>query len=75
MKKKGESDCILWDFFWDFILKHSGEDRALDVFALAMHSLVIFLRVLEHVEVVVVDLFKQICKQANPIPAIIAETI
>ena len=56
-KKKGESDCIPWDFLRDFILKHSGEDQTSDVFTLAVYALVIFPRVLEHVEVVVVDPF------------------
>ena len=49
IKKKGESDCILWDLLQDFILEHLGEDRASNVFALEIYSLVIFSRVLEHV--------------------------
>ena len=53
-KRKGESDCILWHFFWDYIREYVIEDRDLDVFTLGIYDIVIFSRVKEHVEAVVV---------------------
>ena len=46
-----------------------------DVFALAIYGLVIFLKVPGHVEVVVIDVIEQMENQANPVPAIVAETL
>ena len=40
-KEKGESNCITCDFFSNYILEHSTKDWALDVFALAIYSLMI----------------------------------
>ena len=47
----------------------------MDVFALAIYGLVIFLKILGHVEVAVIDVIEQIESQPNPVPAIIAETL
>ena len=47
----------------------------LDVFALAIYGLVIFPKVPGHVEVAVIDVIEQIASQANPVPAIVAETL
>ena len=46
----------------------------MDVFALAVYGLVIFLKVPGHVEVAVIDMIEQIESQANPVPAIVVET-
>ena len=46
----------------------------LDVFALTVYGLVIFPKVPGHVEVAVIDVIEQIEGQANPVPAIVAET-
>ena len=75
IRKKGKSECFAWDFFKRYIVKNDGEDRVVDVFALAIYGLVIFSKVLGHVEVVVIDVIEQIESQANPVPAIIAETL
>ena len=45
-----------------------------DVFVLAIYGLVIFSKVPGHVEVAVIDVIEQIAIQANPVPAILAET-
>ena len=46
-----------------------------DVFALAIYGLVIFPKVPGHVEVAVIDVIEKIESQANPVPAIVAETL
>ena len=75
IRKKGKSECFAWDFFKRYIVKNDGEDRVVDVFTLAIYGLVIFLKVPGHVEVVVIDVVEQIESQANPVPAIVAETL
>ena len=42
-------------FLLDHILEQSIEDQAFDVFILAIYGLVIFLGVIKHVKVVVVE--------------------
>ena len=75
IRKKGKSECFAWDFFKRYIAKNDGEDQVLDVFALAIYGLVIFPKVPGHVEVAVIDVIEQIASQANPMPAIAAETL
>ena len=54
-------------------MKNDGEDRVANVFALAIYGLVIFPKVLGHVEVAVIDVIEQIESQANLVPAIVTE--
>ena len=75
VKVKGKSDCIPWDFLRDYILEHFSEDRAMDVFAIAIYGVIIFLKSIGYVESVVVDLFTKVCKLCNPIPSILTEII
>ena len=75
IRKKGKSEFFAWNFFKRYIVKNDGEDRVVDFFALAIYGLVIFLKVPGHVEVVVIDVIEQIASQANPVPAIVAETL
>ena len=75
IRKKGKSECFVWDFFKRYIVKNDGEDRVVDVFALAIYGLVIFLKVQGHVEVAVIDVIEQIESQANPVPVIVVETL
>ena len=56
-------------------MKNDGENRVVDVFALTIYGLVIFLKVQGHVEVAVIDVIEQIESQANSVPAIVAETL
>ena len=51
IRKKGKSECFVWNFFKRYIAKNDGEDRVVDVFALAIYGLVIFPKVPGHVEV------------------------
>ena len=73
--QKGESKSIPWDLFQHYILEYLEEDRALDIFTLAIYGLVIFLKAIGYVEAAVIDLFDQIGKQANSVPSIIVEII
>ena len=75
IRKKRKSECFAWDFFKRYIAKNDEEDRVVDVFALAIYGLVIFPKVPGHVEVAVIDVIEQIASQANPVPAIVAETL
>ena len=46
-----------------------------DVFTLPIYGLVILPKVPRHVEVSVINVIEQIESQANPVPAIVAETL
>ncbi|MFQ6658099.1 hypothetical protein Gotur_027511 [Gossypium turneri] len=63
IKEKNEVSCIPW-----FSI------RELDLFALAIYGLVVFPKVLGHIEVAVVDFFKKLGQRINPVPTILAET-
>ena len=75
IRKKEKIECFTWDFFKRYIAKNDGEDQVLDIFALAIYGLVIFPKVPGHVEVAVIDVIEQIESQANPVLAIVAETL
>ncbi|MBA0550702.1 hypothetical protein Golob_021626, partial [Gossypium lobatum] len=48
--------------------------KRIDLFALAIYKLIIFPKVLGHIEVVVVDFFEKLRQGINPAPTILAET-
>ena len=75
IRKKGKSECFAWDFFKRYIAKNDGEDQVVDVFALAIYGLVILPEVPRHVEVAMINVIEQIESQANPVSAIIVETL
>ena len=58
-----------------FLTKCEYQERIFKVFAIVMYEMVIFPKVSNHIEVVVVDLVEQVDNQVNPISAIIAKTI
>ena len=72
--KKG-SIGLEWVFLRNFINTYVNEDRGLAALALSIYGLIIFPRVIGHVEVTVIDLFEQVQNHANPSLAIVAETI
>ena len=72
---KGGSIRLEWVFLRDFINSHINEDRGLTTMALSIYGLIIFPRVIEHVEVIVIDFFEQVQNHANPSLATVAETI
>ncbi|MFQ6655336.1 hypothetical protein Gotur_025937 [Gossypium turneri] len=52
----------------------SEQWKRVDIFALSIYGLVIFPKVLGHVDEVVSDLFDRLDKGVTPVPAILAET-
>ena len=72
---KGRNVELEWVFLRDFINNHINEDRGLATLALSIYGLIIFPRVIGHVEVTVIDFFEQVQNHTNPSLAIVAETI
>ncbi|KAG8500986.1 hypothetical protein CXB51_003101 [Gossypium anomalum] len=75
VQQKGDSKCIPWAVLRDLILMHPDVKKKVDVLALSIYGMVIFPKVLGHIDEAVVDLFDQLGKQNTPVPAILAETI
>ncbi|MBA0873506.1 hypothetical protein Goshw_003036 [Gossypium schwendimanii] len=74
IKQKVDSKCIPWRNLRDLILAHPNVQKRVDVFALSIYELVIFLWALGHIDEVVSDLFDQLDKRVTPVLAILAET-
>ena len=64
-----------WDFLKNFISGHVNDDQGLATLALTIYGLIIFPRVIGHVEIIVIDFFEQVQNHTNPSSAIVAETI
>ncbi|KAG8502568.1 hypothetical protein CXB51_000017 [Gossypium anomalum] len=73
IKQKGGCRCIPWRNLRDLILAHPDIKKRVDVFALSINGLVIFLKVLGHIDKAVSDLFDRLSKGTTPVPAILAE--
>ncbi|KAG8485243.1 hypothetical protein CXB51_021591 [Gossypium anomalum] len=74
IKQKGDSKCIPWRNLRDLILAHPDMKKRVDVFALSLYGLIIFPKVLGHIDEAVSDLFDRFDKGTTPIPVILAET-
>ncbi|EOY31576.1 Uncharacterized protein TCM_038504 [Theobroma cacao] len=74
LKKKGDIECLPWSFLNGYIKKHMEDEQGLLAFAMAIYGLVVFPKVLGHVEVSVIDFFDQVTRSINPAPSILAET-
>ncbi|XP_052477198.1 uncharacterized protein LOC128032594 [Gossypium raimondii] len=74
IKQKGENRCIPWKSLRDQILAHPDTKKKVDVFALSMYGLVIFPKVLGHIDEAVTDLSDQLDRRVTSVPAILAET-
>ena len=66
---------MLWQFLKEYIREHSDRDEALDAYALTIYGLVLFPRILGHIEVAVVDLFEWLKRNVHPAPVILVEII
>ena len=71
----GKSKCIPWEFLKKFLAKCEDEEQVFKVFAIVVYRMVIFPKVPNHIETAVVDLVEQVEHKANPISAIVVETI
>ncbi|KAG8498387.1 hypothetical protein CXB51_006637 [Gossypium anomalum] len=74
IKEKGECKCISWDALKGLILTHPDEAKRVDVFALSLYGLMVFLRALGYVDEATTDLFHRLSKRVTSVPAILAET-
>ncbi|MFQ6665124.1 hypothetical protein Gotur_031980 [Gossypium turneri] len=74
IKKKNEVSCIPWFSVRELVQNHPDTLRRIDLFALAIYGLVVFPKVLGHIEVAVVDFFEKLGQRINPVPTILAET-
>ncbi|KAG8480194.1 hypothetical protein CXB51_024932 [Gossypium anomalum] len=74
IKKKNETICIPWSSLRELVLSHPDILKRVNLFALAIYGLVIFPRVLGHLEVAVFDFFERLKQGINPVPTILAET-
>ncbi|KAK5846666.1 hypothetical protein PVK06_002963 [Gossypium arboreum] len=74
IKKKNETICIPWSALRDLVLNHPDMLKRINLFALAIYGLIIFSKVLGHLEVAVVDFFERLKQGINPVPTILAET-
>ncbi|KAG8471714.1 hypothetical protein CXB51_036891 [Gossypium anomalum] len=74
IKKKNETVCIPWSSLRELVLSHPDILKIVKLFALAIYGLVIFPRVLGHIEVAVFDFFERLKQGVNPVPTILAET-
>ena len=72
---KGKSKCFPWEFLKKFFAKCEDEEWVFKVFAIVVYEVVIFPKVSNHIQAVVMDLVEQVDNQANLIPSIIVETI
>ncbi|KAG8498175.1 hypothetical protein CXB51_006645 [Gossypium anomalum] len=67
IKKKNETICIPWSSLRDLVLNHPDMLKRVNLFALAIYGLVIFPKVLRHLEVAVVDFFERLKQGINPL--------
>ncbi|MBA0756612.1 hypothetical protein Gogos_020647 [Gossypium gossypioides] len=74
IKQKGDNKCISLKNLNDIVLAHPDVKKRVDVFVLSIYNLVVFPKVLGHVDEVVTDLFDRLDKGVTPILAILAET-
>ncbi|MBA0733878.1 hypothetical protein Gogos_017845 [Gossypium gossypioides] len=74
IKEKGDNNYITWKSLQDLILVHLDTRRKIDIFALSIYGLVIFPKVLGHIEDAVSDMFDRLEKMITPVPAILAES-
>ena len=75
IRLKGKNKCVQCDFLVRYMIENNDDDQVIDIFGLVVYEILIFPQSLGYVDVVVVDLIKQINNQANPVPAIVVETI
>ncbi|MBA0881615.1 hypothetical protein Goshw_012833 [Gossypium schwendimanii] len=74
IKQKGDSKCIFWKNLKDLILAHPDTKKKVDVFALSIYGLVIFLKAFGQVDEAITDRFDQLDRRVTPVLAILVET-
>ncbi|KAG8482674.1 hypothetical protein CXB51_023949 [Gossypium anomalum] len=74
IKKKNETICIPWSSLRESVLSHPDILKRVNLFALAIYGLVIFSKVLGHLEVAVFDFFERLKQGVNLVLTILAKT-
>ncbi|MBA0787626.1 hypothetical protein Gotri_027670, partial [Gossypium trilobum] len=74
IRKKNEVSCIPWFSLRELVQNHPDILKRVDMFVLAIYGLIVFPKVLGHIEVAVVDFFEKLRQGINPVPTILAET-
>ncbi|MBA0780203.1 hypothetical protein Gotri_004335 [Gossypium trilobum] len=59
IRKKNEVSCVPWFSLQELVQNHQDILKTVDLFALAIYRLIIFPKVLGHIEVAVMDFFKK----------------
>ncbi|MBA0729400.1 hypothetical protein Golax_004507 [Gossypium laxum] len=75
IKQKGDSKCIPWKNLKDLILAYPDAKKKVDVFILSIYGLVLFPKILRHVDEAVIDLFDQLEKSVTPFSTILARNL
>ncbi|XVE92535.1 hypothetical protein REPUB_Repub01dG0105900 [Reevesia pubescens] len=73
--KKIDDQGILWTILKKNIMETNNQEQASELFALTIYSLMVFPKILGHVEGFVVDFCGQVNNGINPASSILAETI
>ncbi|XP_039030865.1 uncharacterized protein LOC120165406 [Hibiscus syriacus] len=58
----------------EVIYHHADKRKQVDMLALGIYGLIIFPKILGHLDILIVDLFEKLNKNADPVPTILAET-
>ncbi|MBA0753576.1 hypothetical protein Gogos_021243 [Gossypium gossypioides] len=66
IKQMGDSKCIPWKILKDLILAHPNARKKVDIFALSIYGLVVFPKILGHVDEAATDLFDRLEKRVTP---------
>ncbi|MBA0767181.1 hypothetical protein Gotri_016116 [Gossypium trilobum] len=66
IKHNGDRKCIPWKNLKDLILAHPDTKKKVDVFSLSIYDLVVFPKVLRHVDEAATDLFDRLDKRVTP---------
>ncbi|MBA0786931.1 hypothetical protein Gotri_026428, partial [Gossypium trilobum] len=74
IQQKGDNKYVPWKSLKDIILAHPDVKKRVDVFALSIYDLVIFLKALGHIDEAVTHLFDRLDKRVTLVPVILAET-
>ena len=72
---KRKNECVQCDFLERYMIKNNDNDRVIDIFRLVVYEILIFPQSSRFVDAAMVDLIEKINNQANPVLAIVAETI
>ncbi|MBA0754762.1 hypothetical protein Gogos_021368 [Gossypium gossypioides] len=66
IKKKNEVSCVPWFSLRVLVQNHPDILKRVDLFTLAVYGLIVFPKVLGHIEVAVVDFFEKLRQGTNP---------